>query len=137
MRIVAAAVLASTLSWSDAQTFGFQDTVQSRGPALYSASRGSKPVHLRLTARIPIAARPNSMMLTRDGRELYLSDNSIRQIRVLDLRLRTITHLLAISPDATGMTIAPDGSRIYVGHLGGVLTAIDTASKATKTLQIR
>src|SRR5690348_11082479 len=106
MRMAAVALFASAFSWCDSQSLGLQVTLQNRRPPQYSGPLGSTAVHLRLTARIPLPAGSNGMILTPDGRELYISDNSTRQIRVLDLGLRTITHLLPIAPNATEMTIA-------------------------------
>jgi DNA-binding beta-propeller fold protein YncE len=77
------------------------------------------------------------MVMTPDGRSLYLVDPILNQAKVIDLRLRRLIHSIAIAPGAEEMVTTPDGSTIYVGHHAGVLTTINTLSNATTTLHTR
>lgn len=81
------------------------------------------------TITLPAQARPYGLMISRDGRYLYTSDNFSSQLYTVD----TTTHK-AIAATQVGLRPAliarsPDGSRLYVANGGSHdLSVVDIAS---------
>ena len=70
--------------------------------------------------------------MSADGSKLYVGSQigtDTGSVSVVDTASRTMTaKFVTGSNRLTDMVLSPDGTRLYTGHLGGQLKAIDTAT---------
>jgi DNA-binding beta-propeller fold protein YncE len=85
-------------------------------------------------SRLPLPARPDAILISADGQELYVVDGD--RFSVVDIERRQVAYSLPVAPKPRGMTMTPNGSKIVIGHTGA-LTIIDTRSRMTTTLPLR
>jgi DNA-binding beta-propeller fold protein YncE len=95
-----------------------------------------RPSRLRLLAKVPIPSLGAGILALPNGRELYVSQNDGHVI-IIDPEKRVITMSLVVAPQPQGLAITPDGSTIYVAHASGMLTSINTQSKASSTIPLK
>jgi serine/threonine protein kinase, bacterial len=85
------------------------------------------------TATIPVAANPNSVVVSADGARVYVSctggDTGNGSVAVIDTATRTRTASVAIGGFVDGIALAPDGKRLYAADAtSGTVTTVDTAT---------
>jgi YVTN family beta-propeller protein len=86
-----------------------------------------RPTNPAVLATIPVGSPPTLLAVAPDGKHLYAASNG--SLTVIDTATNTLVTTLAINPNSTGITVTPDGSRVYVTSLFSInLTVLDTAT---------
>lgn len=67
-----------------------------------------------VTATIPVAAGPHGMVLSPDGRTLYVSGDGSSQVSVIDTATDTAARALEVGKAPHGLAMLPDGKRLLV-----------------------
>ena len=72
---------------------------------------------------------PEGIVVSPDGRRLYVTRPLASRLTVIDLEHYTVLEHVDIGPFPMGIAIAPDGTRLYVGiNLGLSVAVVDTAT---------
>jgi YVTN family beta-propeller protein len=73
---------------------------------------------------------PHGVTSAPDGSRLYISDESLETLDVVDARTLHVTHRIGLSGRPNNVTISKDGRRVYVGIAqgSGALDVIDTGT---------
>ncbi|MHC1561337.1 protein kinase domain-containing protein [Actinomycetospora sp. C-140] len=80
-----------------------------------------------ITARIPTGKRPFALVLSPDGRRLYVPNHDSGSITVADTDTNQVVDTVAVAPNPHWLDISPDGTRLYAAnHESNVITTIDT-----------
>ncbi len=95
----------------------------------------------------PAAARSNSeiserylspleMLLSRDGRSLYVVCQSSDELRVVDVESGKVVNVVPLGRAPRGITLSPDGTQMYVTNsTDDTVSVVDAATlKVTRTL---
>jgi serine/threonine-protein kinase len=70
-----------------------------------------------------------NLVITPDGRRLYVANTDAQTVSVVDARSMTLTATIASIPKPNGIAISPDGRRVYVTNSeADTVTVIDTAT---------
>ncbi len=84
-----------------------------------------------VSATIAVAAGPHGMVLSPDGRRLYVSGDGSSQVSVIDTASDTATRPLEVGKAPHGLAMAPDGKRLLVAvYAEDRIGVWDTASGA-------
>ncbi len=87
-----------------------------------------------VTARIPVGAKPNDVVLSADGGTAYVSVREDDAVRVVDLVKGEAAASLPAGFSPTGLALEPDGSRLFVANsLGDDISVIDPATGREQT----
>jgi YVTN family beta-propeller protein len=81
---------------------------------------------------------PVGLLLSRDGRTMYVGLGRANHVAFVDVAARRTTQLVLVGKRAWGLAQNRDGSRLFVVNgLSDDMTVVDTASaKALKTLAV-
>lgn len=80
----------------------------------------------RKLADIAVGGNPEGLALTRDGKELWVGDNSTPRVRIVDLASGRAVATLPTDPVAIRVAISPDGSTAVTSNIGaGTLSVFD------------
>jgi len=69
-----------------------------------------------MTEVIPMGQATFSIALARDGRTLYALDWEDHRLRLIDASLNRIQSMVDVGVAADGLSLSPDGSKIYISH---------------------
>ncbi|MDL5158960.1 Ig-like domain-containing protein [Actinomycetospora termitidis] len=76
---------------------------------------------------LAVGQYPRAIKLSPDGAHAYVIDQG-GVLSIIDTATNTVTSV-AVAPNAAQMVLSPDGSRLYLQHIGGnTLTVIDTTT---------
>ena len=67
-----------------------------------------------VAATIAVAAGPHGMVLSPDGRMLYVSGDGSSQVSVVDTASDSVVKALEVGKAPHGLAMAPDGKRLLV-----------------------
>ena len=82
-----------------------------------------------VVSTIPVAAGPHGMLLSRDGKTLYVSGDGSSQVSVIDTATDRLVRSLAVGRTPHGLAQSPDGGLLLVAVYGEDRVALfDTAS---------
>ncbi len=85
-------------------------------------------------ARIPVGVRPFALVVSPDGRRLYVPNHDSGGITVIDTASNSVVTSIAVAPNPHWLTISKDGSRLYAAnHESNLVSVIDTASNNVLT----
>lgn len=80
-----------------------------------AASAPKTSPRVRVVQKIPVGHTPQSLTLTPDGTELYVTLRDTESLVVISTKTRQITHKLTIGLEPWGGVALPDGSKIIIG----------------------
>jgi YVTN family beta-propeller protein len=85
--------------------------------------------------RIPVAAGPSGMVLTRDDRRLYIASERSSTLSVVDTATDTVKETVEVGASPQGLALTPDGKTLLVAVFGKnqllfLSTADNTVTKA-------
>lgn len=85
---------------------------------------------LRKIRDLAVGGMPEGLALTRDGRQLWVGDNTGPRLRVVDLGSGQVVATLPTDPVAIRVAIAPDGQTAVTSNIGsGTLSVFDVATR--------
>jgi PQQ-dependent catabolism-associated beta-propeller protein len=88
-------------------------------------------VSRKLVRTLPSGQDPESFDLSRDGKQLFVSNEETAELSVLDLESGKIAKKVAVGKEPEGVSLRPDGKIVYVtSEQDSKVTAIDTTSWA-------
>jgi YVTN family beta-propeller protein len=83
----------------------------------------------KLTKKIAAGSDPEEFALSKDGRQLYISNEDVKTASVIDIATAKVEHIVMVGQEPEGVTTAPDGKSFYVTcEAGGDIFVIDTSS---------
>ena len=71
---------------------------------------------LEVVKTVPVGARPRGIVLSKDGKSLYICTSDADHIEMLDLASLTVSRVLPSGPDPELFTLSPDGATLYVSN---------------------
>lgn len=85
---------------------------------------------LEVTATVPVGNRPRGIILSPDGKFLYVCASDDDTIEILDTATLKVVGTLPSGPDPEVMDLSPDGSLMYVANEDdNMVTVIDIPSR--------
>src|SRR5215467_2130201 len=78
---------------------------------------------------IPVPQGPHGIVITPDGRKVYVSSDGASTVSVIDTQTDKIVRSIEVGPNPHGLAIAPDGRQVLVGAFGtNQVLLIDTST---------
>jgi YVTN family beta-propeller protein len=78
---------------------------------------------LRIAGSIAVAADPSMVVVAPDGRHAYVTHGS-GSVSVIDTGSGTVESTIPVDGSAMGVTVSPDGRRLYVASWGGPAVSV-------------
>lgn len=86
-----------------------------------------------IVRRLKVGSDPEEFDLSRDGRQIYVSNEDDKAASVIDIASGKLAHAVAVSQEPEGVRSAPDGRSFYVTcEAEGDIYVIDTKSFSVK-----
>jgi len=83
----------------------------------------------RLQGMIPVPQGPHGIVVTSDGRKVYVSSDGASTVSVIDTQTDKIVRSIEVGPNPHGLAIAPNGRQVLVGAFGtNQVLLIDTST---------
>src|SRR5262245_38422801 len=83
----------------------------------------------RVLSTIPVPPGPHGLVITPDGRKVYVSSDGAATVSVIDTATDRVVRSIEVGPTPHGLAMAPDGHRVLVAGFGAnQVVSIDTAS---------
>jgi len=83
----------------------------------------------RVQGTIPVPQGPHGIVITPDGRKVYVSSDGASTVSVIDTQTDKIVRSIEVGPNPHGLAIAPDGRQVLVGAFGtNQVLLIDTGT---------
>jgi YVTN family beta-propeller protein len=123
------------------QWLRFDVVALSGAPLAFTAVRGEDIVSVvdtdtrRELARIAVGDEPIQVLLSRDGKTLYVSNLASNEISVIETATFQVVDRIQTAVQPLDMALSPDGSTLYATNSGaGTLTVVDIASGSARTV---
>lgn len=82
-------------------------------------------------ATVPVAAGPHGIVISRDGRWVYVAGDKSSTVSVIDARTDRVVHAIEVGRSPHGLALSPDGATLLVAVNGeDRVTFVDTASRS-------
>ncbi len=82
----------------------------------------------KLTGKISAGSDPEEFSLSKDGTQLFVSNEDVKTASVIRIATGKVEHIVAVGQEPEGVATTPDGKRFYITcEAGGDVYAIDTA----------
>jgi YVTN family beta-propeller protein len=79
--------------------------------------------------KINAGSDPEEFDLSKDGTQIYVSNEDTKSASVIDIAKGKVEHLIPVGQEPEGVTTTPDGKQFYVTcEAGGDIYVVDTAS---------
>lgn len=86
----------------------------------------------KLTRKLAAGSDPEEFALSKNGRQLYISNEDVKAASVIDIATSKVEHIILVGSEPEGVTTTPDGKQFYVTcEAGGDVFVIDTGSYKT------
>jgi YVTN family beta-propeller protein len=83
----------------------------------------------KVTASIPVPAGPHGLVISPDGRRVYLSSDGATTVSIIDTASNKVIHTVEVGKAPHGLALTRDGKRLLVAVFGtGQVVAIDTGT---------
>ena len=84
---------------------------------------------LKLTGKLNAGSDPEEFALSRDGRQIYISNEDTKTASVIDIRSNKVQHIIPVGQEPEGVSTTPNGKQFFVTcEAGGDIFVIDTAT---------
>ena len=85
--------------------------------------------HRKLTGKLNAGSDPEEFALSKDGRQIYISNEDTKTASVIDIASAKLEHIIPVGQEPEGVTTTPDGKQFYVTcEAGGDIYVIDANS---------
>jgi YVTN family beta-propeller protein len=92
------------------------------------------PAQGRRVATIPVPKGPHGLVITPDGRKLYVSSDGASTVSVIDTTTDRVAASIEVGPNPHGLAISRDGRIVLVsGYGAGEALVVDTATDRITT----
>jgi YVTN family beta-propeller protein len=86
---------------------------------------------LKLTGKLNAGSDPEEFALSKDGRQIYISNEDTKSASVINIRSGKLEHIIPVGQEPEGVTTTPDGKQFYVTcEAGGDIYVVDAHSYA-------
>jgi YVTN family beta-propeller protein len=86
----------------------------------------------KLKTKLNAGSDPEEFALSKDGRQIYISNEDTKTASVIDIGSGKLQHIIPVGQEPEGVTTTPDGKQFYVTcEAGGDIYVIDTQSYST------
>jgi YVTN family beta-propeller protein len=83
----------------------------------------------RVKETIPVPQGPHGLVMTPDGRKVYVSSDGASSVSVIDTQTDKIVRSIEVGTNPHGLAISPDGRQVLVGAFGtNQVLLIDTST---------
>jgi YVTN family beta-propeller protein len=83
----------------------------------------------RVQGTIPVPQGPHGIVITSDGRKVYVSSDGASTVSVIDTQTDKIVRSIEVGTNPHGLAISPDGRQVLVGAFGtNQVLLIDTST---------
>jgi YVTN family beta-propeller protein len=84
---------------------------------------------LEVVGRVEVGPEPRGVVVSRDGRNAYVTVGVANEVARIDLDSQTVTGRLAVGREPRGIAVSPDGRRLMIGNnRSQSISVIDTTS---------
>src|SRR6202021_1690241 len=85
----------------------------------------------KLRSKLNAGSDPEEFALSKDGRQIYISNEDTKSASVINIALGKLQHIIPVGQEPEGVTTTPDGKQFYVTcEAGGDIYVIDAHSYA-------
>ena len=91
---------------------------------------------LEVTETVPVGERPRGIVLSHDGKVLYMCTSDEDHVEVLDLSTLKVTHSLPSGPDPELMQLNPEGTKLYIANEDDNLVTVVNVEERSKEVEI-
>jgi YVTN family beta-propeller protein len=85
----------------------------------------------KLRTKLNAGSDPEEFALSKDGRQIYISNEDTKTASVIDIGARKVQQIIPVGQEPEGVTTTPDGKQFYVTcEAGGEIYVIDARSYA-------
>ena len=86
----------------------------------------------KLTRKLAAGSDPEEFALSKNGKQLYISNEDVKAASVIDIATSKVEHLILVGAEPEGVTTTLDGKQFYVTcEAGGDVFVIDTTTYKT------
>jgi YVTN family beta-propeller protein len=121
----------------------FEVVALSGAPLVFSAVREQDQLSIidtgnqRELARVPVGEEPIQVLLSPDGRRLYIASLGAGQLYVVSTATFQVIQRIAVAAEPLDLALSPDGKTLYVTNSGASsLTALDLAAGTTRRFML-
>jgi len=83
----------------------------------------------KLTGKLHAGSDPEEFALSKDGRNIYISNEDTKTASVINIASGKLEHIVPVGQEPEGVTTTPDGKQFYVTcEAGGDIYVVDTSS---------
>jgi YVTN family beta-propeller protein len=83
----------------------------------------------RVQGTIPVPQGPHGIVITPDGRKVYVSSDGASAVSVIDTQTDKVVRSIEVGANPHGLAISPDGRQVLVGAFGtNQVVLIDTST---------
>ncbi len=80
----------------------------------------------KLTGKLHAGSDPEEFALSKNGRQIYISNEDTKTASVIDIASGKVQHIIPVGQEPEGVTTTPDGKQFYVTcEAGGDIYVID------------
>ena len=88
----------------------------------------------KLRAKLNAGSDPEEFALSKDGRQIYISNEDTKSASVINIASGKLQHIIPVGQEPEGVTTTPDGKQFYVTcEAGGDIYVIDAHTYAAVT----
>lgn len=88
----------------------------------------------KLTAKLNAGSDPEEFALSKDGRQIYISNEDTKTASVINIASGKLEHIIPVGREPEGVTTTPDGRQFYVTcEAGGDIYVVDAQSYSAVT----
>jgi YVTN family beta-propeller protein len=81
----------------------------------------------KLTGKLNAGSDPEEFSLSKDGRQIYISNEDVKTASVINIATGKLEHIIPVGQEPEGVTTTPDGNQFYVTcEAGGDIYVIET-----------
>ena len=83
----------------------------------------------KLKGRIFAGSDPEEFALSKDGKQIYVSNEDTKSASVVNIAASKVEHIIPVGQEPEGVAVTPDGKQFYVTcESGGDVFVVDTSS---------
>lgn len=88
----------------------------------------------KLTGKLNAGSDPEEFALSKDGRQIYISNEDTKTASVINIGSGKVEHIIPVGQEPEGVTTTPDGRQFYITcEAGGDIYVVDAHSYSAVT----